>query len=128
MQQPELAQYLGVLILLVLAAATTGGMLVLSVLLGKRGARTPLKDTPYECGMEPVGHGMIRFGIKFYRVAMLFLLFDVAVVFLYPWAVAYKEMLPISGAALLWAMLAFIGILTVGYLYALKQKAFTWHY
>ncbi len=127
MEQSQLSQYLGVLILLVLAVAATGGMLVLSVLLGKRGARTPLKDTPYECGVEPVGEGMMRFSIKFYRVAMLFLLFDVAVVFLYPWAVTYKEMLNTVGSIVLWAMLVFFGILAAGYIYALKQQAFEWH-
>lgn len=127
MEQSQLTQYAGVLMLLVLAAAATGGMLLFSVLLGKRGLRTQLKDAPYECGMEPVGAGLTRLSIKFYRVAMLFLLFDVAVVFLYPWAVAYKEMLVVSAGTVFWAMVVFLGILAAGYLYALKQNAFEWH-
>lgn len=127
MEQSQVMQYLGVLILLALAVAATGGMLLFSVLLGKRGVRTPLKDTPYECGMEPVGPGTTRFSIKFYRVAMLFLIFDVAVMFVYPWAVAYKEMLNTVGLTIFWAMLVFFGLLTSGYLYALKNGAFEWH-
>src|SRR5689334_10442967 len=86
-------QYAPVLMLGVLAVVFSFGMLILSVVLGKVGRRSKAKDTPYECGMLPIGEGNQRLSVKFYLVAMLFILFDIEVVFLYPWAVVYREML-----------------------------------
>ena len=126
MADSQLAQYLPVLMLGVLAVVFSFGMLVMSVVLGKRGRRTPVKDTPYECGMVPVGPGTTRISVRFYLVAMLFILFDIEVVFLYPWAVIYREMLKESGGMILGAMLSFLGVLLVGYLYAVKKGAFDW--
>ena len=128
MQQSELqfAQYLPVLMLGILAVLFSVGMLVGSVILGKKGKRPPIKDTPYECGMLPVGPGSTRLSVKFYLVAMLFILFDIEVVFLYPWAVIYKQMLRENAALILGSMLSFIGVLFVGYIYALKKGAFEW--
>jgi NADH-quinone oxidoreductase subunit A len=126
MADSQLAQYLPVLMLGVLAVVFSFGMLVMSVVLGKRGKRTPVKDTPYECGMVPVGPGTTRLSVRFYLVAMLFILFDIEVVFLYPWAVIYRDMLKESGGMILGAMLSFLGILLVGYLYAVKKRAFDW--
>jgi len=127
-QQSELqfAQYLPVLMLGILAVLFSVGMLVGSVILGKKGKRPPIKDTPYECGMLPVGPGSTRLSVKFYLVAMLFILFDIEVVFLYPWAVIYKQMLRENAALILGSMLSFIGVLFVGYIYALKKGAFEW--
>ena len=121
-----MAQYLPVLMLGVLAVVFSFGMLGMSVVLGQRGRRPPVKDTPYECGMIPVGEGTTRLSVKFYLVAMLFILFDIDVVFLYPWAAVYREMLKESGGLILGAMLSFLAILLVGYLYALKKRAFDW--
>ena len=101
-------------------------MLVGSVLLGKAGKRPPIKDTPYECGMLPVGPGSARLSVKFYLVAMLFILFDIEVVFLYPWAAVYKQMLKENANLILGSMVSFMVILFVGYLYALKKRAFDW--
>ena len=126
MEETQLAQYLPVLMLGVLAVVFSFGMLVMSVVLGQRGKRPPVKDTPYECGMIPVGEGSTRLSVKFYLVAMLFILFDIEVVFLYPWAVIYREMLKESGGAILGAMISFLVILFVGYLYAVKKRAFDW--
>ena len=126
MEQTQLAQYVPVLMLGVLAVVFSFGMLVMSVVLGKRGKRPPIKDTPYECGMIPVGEGSTRLSVKFYLVAMLFILFDIEVVFLYPWAVVYREMLKANGGAILGAMVSFLAILFVGYLYAVKKRAFDW--
>ena len=126
MENSQLAQYLPVLMLGVLAVVFSFGMLVMSVVLGKRGKRTPVKDTPYECGMLPVGEGNTRLSVKFYLVAMLFILFDIEVVFLYPWAVIYRTMLKESGGMILGAMISFMAILFVGYLYAVKKQAFDW--
>ena len=126
MADSQLAQYLPVLMLGVLAVVFSFGMLVMSVVLGKRGKRPPVKDTPYECGMVPVGEGSTRLSVKFYLVAMLFILFDIEVVFLYPWAVIYRTMLKESGGMILGAMVSFLAILFVGYLYAVKKRAFDW--
>ena len=128
MADSQLAQYLPVLMLSVLAVVFSFGMLVMSVVLGKRGKRPPVKDTPYECGMVPVGPGTTRLSVRFYLVAMLFILFDIEVVFLYPWAVVYKDMLkdPATRNLILASMISFLAILFAGYLYAVKKKAFDW--
>ncbi len=120
--------YVPVLMLGALAVIFAFGMLGISRLLGFRGRRSKIKDTAYECGMLPVGEGTTRLSVKFYLVAMLFILFDIEVVFLYPWAVVYKSMLAdvATRNLILVAMLSFIGILFVGYLYALKKRAFDW--
>jgi len=128
METGQSLQYIAVLILLVLAVGATGGMIVLSLLLGKKGARSKIKDTAYECGMLPIGEGATRLSVKFYLVAMLFILFDIEVIFMYPWAVVYKAMLadPATRNMILGSMISFLGILFVGYLYAVKKKAFDW--
>jgi NADH-quinone oxidoreductase subunit A len=126
MEPTQLAQYLPVLMLGVLAVVFSFGMLVMSVVLGKRGKRPAIKDTPYECGMVPLGEGNTRLSVKFYLVAMLFILFDIEVVFLYPWAVIYREMLKENGALILGSMVSFLLVLFVGYLYALKKGALDW--
>jgi len=105
--------------------------LAASVIIGKRGRRTAAKDQPYECGKDPIGPTHSRFSVKFYLVAMLFILFDIEVVFMYPWALIYREMLrstspQFGGLFIFYSMFSFIGILFVGYLYALKKKAFDW--
>jgi NADH-quinone oxidoreductase subunit A len=128
MEATQLAQYLSVLMLLILAVAATGGMILLSVVLGKKGGRSKIKDTAYECGMLPVGPGSTRMSVKFYLVAMLFILFDIEVVFMYPWAVVYRGMLadPATCNMILGSMISFLGILFIGYFYALKKGAFDW--
>jgi len=124
----QLAQYVPVLILALVAIAFSAGVLILSVLFGVRGKRSQIKDTAYECGMLPIGEGGARMSVKFYLVAMLFILFDIEVVFLYPWAVVYKAMLadPATRDLILASMVSFLGILFVGYIYAVKKGAFDW--
>ena len=125
-EDSQLAQYIPVLILAVVAIAFSFGVLILSALLGKLGRRSRAKDTAYECGMVPIGEGSTRMSVKFYLVAMLFILFDIEVVFLYPWAVIYKEMLARDANMIFGSMVTFIGILLVGYVYAVKKQAFDW--
>lgn len=120
------SQYIPVLLLGAVAAGTAAAILITSVLFGKLGRRNVVKDTPYECGMLPIGEGNTRLSVKFYLVAMLFILFDIEVVFLYPWAVVYKEMLRTNANLIFVSMLSFLGILFVGYIYALKKGAFDW--
>jgi len=119
-------QYVPVLLLALVAAGAAFSMLFLSVAAGKLGRRNKVKDTPYECGMLPIGEGQTRMSVKFYLVAMLFILFDIEVVFLYPWAVVYKEILRTDPNMIFGSMLSFLGILFVGYIYALKKGAFNW--
>jgi NADH-quinone oxidoreductase subunit A len=126
MESEQVREYVPVLMLVLVAAAFSTGMLVFSVLLGWRGRRSRVKDTPYECGMVPVGEGNTRLSVKFYLVAMLFILFDIEVVFLYPWAVVYRDMLQTHANLIFGSMLTFLGVLFVGYLYALKKRAFDW--
>src|ERR1700721_337356 len=116
-------QYMPVVLLLIVAVGFSVGTLVLSVVVGKSGRRTPVKDTAYECGMLPIGEGSSRLSVKFYLVAMLFILFDIEVVFLYPWAVVYKGMLtdPATRNLIFGAMISFLAILFVGYVYAVKK-------
>src|SRR5688500_4421159 len=124
----ELMQYIPVLMLAGVAIAFSAGALISSALAGKRGKRFKIKDMPYECGMLPIGEGNARMSVKFYLVAMLFILFDIEVVFLYPWAVVYRDFLadPATRNMILLSMVSFLGILFVGYLYALKKRAFDW--
>jgi NADH-quinone oxidoreductase subunit A len=126
MEPSQLMQYLPVAMLALLAVAFSVGTLVASVVLGKSGKRNRVKDMAYECGMIPVGQGATRMSVKFYLVAMLFILFDIEVVFLYPWAVIYRDMLKENAGLIFGSMLCFLGILFVGYIYALKKQAFDW--
>jgi len=112
------------------AILMAAGILFLSWILGLRTTRgrRPTDLSPYECGVPLFEEAGKRFSVKFYLVAMLFILFDVEVVFLYPWAVVYKEMLakPEMRDVIFVSMLSFLGILFVGYIYALKKRAFDW--
>ena len=129
MQEPsQLEQYIPVLFLLAAAVGFAGGTLIVSVLLGKFGKRTKAKDAAYECGKDPIGEGSPRFSVKFYLVAMLFILFDIEVVFMYPWAVVYRQMLADHATRnmILASMISFLGILFAGYIYAVTKKAFDW--
>jgi NADH-quinone oxidoreductase subunit A len=120
-----LRDYLPVLLQVIVAMIFAASALSVSVLVGKTGKRTRAKDMAYECGMVPQGEIQPRFSVKFYLVAMLFILFDLEIVFLYPWAVVYKEMIA-GGTTVFWSMLSFITILMVGYVYALKKGALDW--
>jgi len=129
----QVSQYVPVFLMFLVAAGFAFGTLILSLIVGnlvnkRRRTHLPIKDIAYECGMLPVGGGNTRLSVKFYLVAMLFILFDIEVVFLYPWATVYKQMLadPATRNTILFSMLSFIGVLFVGYLYALKKGAFNW--
>jgi NADH-quinone oxidoreductase subunit A len=117
-----LREYLPVLLQIIVAMIFAGSALLVSVLVGKSGKRTKAKDTAYECGMVPQGEAQPRFSVRFYLVAMLFILFDLEIVFMYPWAVVYKEAI-LHSSLIFWSMLSFISILMVGYVYAIKKGA-----
>jgi NADH-quinone oxidoreductase subunit A len=118
--------YLPILLQAIVAVGFAAGALITSVLMGKVGRRSAVKDSAYECGMIAEGGAQPRFSVKFYLVAMLFILFDIEIVFMYPWAVVYADMVKTS-TAILWSMLSFVSILTVGYVYALKKGALKWN-
>ena len=120
------SDYLPILLQVIIAVGFAVGALVVSVLMGKAGRRNATKDSAYECGMLPEGGAQPRFSVKFYLVAMLFILFDIEIVFMYPWAVVYREYLVLHGTTILWSMLSFVGVLTVGYVYAIKKGALDW--
>ena len=116
------ARYLPLLIQIGMALLLACGMVLLSTLLGKH-RYNRVKMSPYECGMTPIGDAAERFSVKFYLVAMLFILFDVEAVFLYPWAIIYKS-LKMFG---FWEMLVYIGILLVGFFYIWKKGVIDWN-
>ncbi len=118
-------EYLPVLLHILVAIGFAVGALLTSVLLGRAGRRSKIKDSAYECGMLPQGEAQPRFSVKFYLVAMLFILFDLEIVFMYPWAVVYRESI-VASKTILWSMLSFVSILMVGYVYALKKGALDW--
>lgn len=116
-----LSSWLPVLIFLILVSGFAAVSVVGSLVLGrKKSLRTKL--TPYECGMQPVGTARDRFSVKFYLVAMLFLLFDIEAVFLFPWAVVYRD-LKLFG---FFEMLVFIATVLAGYVYVWKKGALEW--
>ena len=112
---------LRVAVAFVLAGGIAGAMVVLGSTLGKKNP-TPEKLAPFECGQDPIALPMGRLAIKFYLIAILFILFDVELVFLYPWAVIYREL----GTLGLVEMGVFLGILMVGYVYAWDNGALKW--
>jgi NADH-quinone oxidoreductase subunit A len=101
---------------------------VVATILGKVGQRNRGKDLAYECGKDPIGGGSARFSVKFYLVAMIFILFDIEVIFMYPWAVS---LLGFQQSGLGWQvfglMLAFVLLVEVGHLYAYKKGVFDWN-
>ena len=113
--------YLPILILLIIAAGFAITNVGISAILGTR-KPSPEKLSPYECGIDPVGSARERFSVKFYLIAMLFVIFDIEVVFLYPWAVAFKS-LKLFGFI---EMLIFISVLFAGYIYIWKKGALDW--
>lgn len=121
-----LKDYLPILLQAIVAIGFAASALIFSVVLGRAGRRNAAKDTPYECGMLPEGPGQPRFSVKFYLVAMLFILFDIEVVFMYPWAVVYRDFIVKDGPLIFWSMLSFAAILTVGYVYAIMKGALEW--
>jgi len=119
--------YASFLLLLLLVVANAVGMIAASHLITRR-RPTPVKELPYESGMPPLGDARERFSVKFYLVAMLFIVFDIETVFLFPWATIFREAgaLGIGTGFLLVEMLVFILILAVGYIYVWKRGALEW--
>jgi NADH-quinone oxidoreductase subunit A len=113
--------WLGVVIMIALGAGFAGVMIGLSLLLGPKNP-TPEKLAPYECGMPAVGDARERHSVKFYLVAMISLLFDIEIAFLYPWAVAFRDL----GLAGFVQLVSFFSILSVGYVYVWRKGVLEW--
>ena len=113
--------YIPIFIFFVVAVGFALTVILLSAIFGKRKI-TPQKMLPYECGMDPIGEARKPFSVKFYIIAMLFIIFDLEAVFLYPWAVVFKD-LKVFGLV---EMAVFIGILLVGFIYVWKKGALEW--
>jgi|ERR1039457_2780365 NADH-quinone oxidoreductase subunit A len=121
-----LGVYLPILLLVVVAVLFGLVSLTMSTLIGQK-KPSAVKLAPYECGCEPVGTARDRFSIKFYLIAMLFILFDIEAVFLYPWAIMFKKFIKAGmGSFIFLEMLVFIIILFVGYIYIWKKGALEW--
>jgi len=120
------ARYLPFLIHIFMAGGIAAAIVLLSWLIGQR-KPTRAKLSPYECGMTPVGDSRERFSVKFYLVAMMFILFDVEAVFIYPWAVILRELKALGqGLFGLLEMLVYIGIFLVGFFYVWKKGVLDW--
>ena len=117
--------YLPVLLQVLVALGFAVTVLLASVVFGRSARTNATKDSAYECGMVPIGEGAPRFSVKFYLVAMLFVLFDIEVVFMYPWAVQFRDLVA-QGPAAFVSMAGFAGILVIAYAYALKKGALNW--
>src|SRR6201992_1657505 len=124
---PYVWQYLPLALQVLAALALAGGMVAGSFFIGKH-KRSRTKLGAYECGMDPVGDARGRFSVRFYMVAMLFILFDVEAVFMLPWAVIYRELPKLSGSRFFgfWEMLVYLGFVGVGLFYIGKKGILDW--
>jgi NADH-quinone oxidoreductase subunit A len=118
----SMSDYIPVALTFIFAGVIVGVMVSLNRFLGPRPDRSAVKEAPFECGNEPTGTAFARFSIKFYMVAILFIIFDVEVVFMYPWAVMFREL----GWFGFVEMTIFMAILGVGLLFAWRKGALEW--
>jgi NADH-quinone oxidoreductase subunit A len=123
----SLSDYLPIALMFFVAAGFAAGNVLLSQLVGQHKA-TRTKTMPYECGKDPVGSARERFSVKFYLVAMIFILFDIELIFLLPWAVVFRSFIQDFDLGLLIyvEMMTFVVLLLVGYVYILKKGLFEW--
>lgn len=121
----EIADFYPILIQIGLAGAIGATILVVSHVFGQRAQNTAIKDSPYECGMLAEGSGHAKFAVKFYVTAMLFILFDIEVVFLIPWVLVFREFLAES-LPILMPIFFFLFVLVLGLIYELKKGAIEW--
>jgi NADH-quinone oxidoreductase subunit A len=122
----ELKDYLPILLMFIVAAGFAVSNILLSQMVGQR-KQTRTKLMPYECGKDPVGSARERFSVKFYLIAMIFILFDIEVIFLVPWAVVFRSLIAEGLSTLAYVeMMLFVVLLFVGYIYVWRKGAFDW--
>lgn len=124
-ESQSLSTYLPALVQVVLGLAVPAVILIASHVFGQRAKGNYIKDKAYECGLPMEGKPHPRFAVKFYVTAMLFILFDIEVVFLVPWALVYREFLA-AGIAITAATAVFLGVLVLGLIYEFKRGALEW--
>jgi NADH-quinone oxidoreductase subunit A len=126
-QIPYYWQYLPLLLEIVVAVLLGAGMILASWFVGRHRS-TPVKLDPYECGIEAVGDARGRFSVRFYMVAVLFILFDVEAVFIMPWALIYRKLPALTGHRLFgfWEMLVYLGFVAVGLYYIVRKGILDW--
>ena len=118
-----LSDYLPILTLIIVATGLAGLIVLISILFGpRRRANNPKKLVPYESGMRAIGQGQRRYPIRYYLIAVIFILFDIEVIFFYPWAVAFRQL----GIAGFVEMMIFVGILLAGFIWIWKKGALDW--
>jgi NADH-quinone oxidoreductase subunit A len=117
--------YVPILVQLVLAVTLATVIIAASHVLGQRAVKNRIKDTAYECGIPSDGKSHTRFSVKFYVTAMLFILFDIEVIFLIPWAFIYRQFLH-DGLPILMPMMFFLGVLVLGLFYEIRKGALDW--
>jgi len=120
-----LLQYLPIVIFFGIAGALGVGFILAAAIIAPR-APDPEKLSSYECGFNAFGDARLKFDVRFYLVSILFIIFDLEVAFLFPWAVALMKMPRASGVFAFWSMMAFLGVLTVGFVYEWKKGALEW--
>jgi NADH-quinone oxidoreductase subunit A len=120
-RQMNLDQYLPVLLFILIGLVTGIAPQVLGYILGPN-RPNPAKNSPYECGFEAFEDARMKFDVRYYLIAILFILFDLEIAFLFPWAISLKEI----GAVGFWAMMEFVGILVIGFVYMWKKGALDW--
>lgn len=116
------SEYLGLLITFVMASGIAGLILFLNAILGPKGKGSAAKSEPFECGVEPFSSPTGHFSVKFYLIAMLFILFDVEIVWFFPWAVILRDLKWLG----IFEMFAFAGVLMLGFAYAWRKGALEW--
>jgi NADH-quinone oxidoreductase subunit A len=120
-------EYLPILIVFIFVLGFAVTNIILSHVVGRR-KDTRAKLMPYECGMDPVGSAHQRFSVKFYLIAMLFILFDIEAIFLVPWAVVFRSLIAsLPRAFVFFEMMIFVAVLLVGYIYVWKKGLFEWN-
>ena len=116
-----ISDYLPLVVFIIVATLITGALLVAPFLVAFK-APDAAKLSPYECGFDPFDDARMRFDARFYLVAILFIIFDLEVAFLFPWAVAFGKL----GATGFWSMVVFLAVLTIGFAYEWKKGALEW--
>ena len=124
--QFELSSFLPILLMFIVAGGFAASQMLVTQYVGQK-KRTRTKLMPYECGKDPVGSARERFSVKFYLIAMIFILFDIEVIFMVPWAVVFRSLTAAGLGTLVYVeMMIFVALLLVGYVYVVKKGAFDW--
>lgn len=121
----EVSDFVPILVQIIFAAVLAGVIILASHFLGQRSRKSSIKDSAYECGIKSEGKTSTRFSVKFYVTAMLFILFDIEVLFLIPWALIYRDFLA-EGLPILGPIMFFLAVLVIGLVYEIRKGGLEW--